>query len=62
MTAFDPQKIERPDPALPKYFAIVPLFTGPGFLVVFRPFFFKYETLRYGGREGAAGRGIATAT
>jgi putative membrane protein len=30
-----------------KYYALASLLTGPGFLVVFWPLFFKYETLRY---------------
>lgn len=47
MFAFDPHQIERPAPVLLKYFAIMSLLTGPGFLVVFWPLFFKYETLRY---------------
>lgn len=47
MSAFDPHQIERPAPVLLKYFAIMSLLTGPGFLVVFWPLFFKYETLRY---------------
>jgi putative membrane protein len=45
--AFDPHKIERPDSSLLKYYALISLLTGPGFLVMFLPLFFKYETLKY---------------
>jgi uncharacterized membrane protein YdbT with pleckstrin-like domain len=47
MQSFDPGRIERPDSSLLKYYALTALLTGPGFLVVFWPLFFKYETLRY---------------
>jgi uncharacterized protein len=47
MNAFDPRSLERPDPSLLKYYVIIALLTGPGFLVLFLPLFFKYETLRY---------------
>ena len=47
MNAFDPRRIERPDSSLLKYYVIMSLLTGPGFLVVFWPLFFKYETLKY---------------
>lgn len=45
--AFDPRQITRPDPALMRYYLIVSLLTGPGFLFAILPMFFKYETLRY---------------
>ena len=44
---FDPAKIERPVPALLKYYIITALLTGPLSVIVILPFFFKYETLRY---------------
>src|SRR5688572_3549361 len=44
---FDPAKIERPVPALLKYYVITALLTGPLSVIVILPFFFKYETLRY---------------
>ena len=47
MDAFDPFKIEQPDPSLLKYYAIMSLLTGPGVLVQFPRLFFKYETLKY---------------
>ncbi|HVW37668.1 MAG TPA: PH domain-containing protein [Pirellulales bacterium] len=43
----DPRQITRPDPALMKYYLIVSLLTGPGFVVAILPLWFKYETLRY---------------
>jgi uncharacterized membrane protein YdbT with pleckstrin-like domain len=47
MQSFDPCNIERPDSSLLKYYVITSLLTGPGFLVLFWPLFFKYETLKY---------------
>src|SRR5262249_48816903 len=47
MQSFDPRNIERPDSSLLKYYVITSLLTGPGFLVLFWPLFFKYETLKY---------------
>jgi uncharacterized protein len=44
---FNPGKLERPDPSLLKYYALISLLTGPGIVVVFLRLFFKYETLRY---------------
>lgn len=44
---FDPSQITRPAPALMKYYLIVSLLTGPGFLLLILPLFFRYETLRY---------------
>src|SRR5689334_12076392 len=44
---FNARQIERPDPSLLKYYIIMALLTGPGFVVLFLPMFFKYETLRY---------------
>lgn len=45
--AFEPSQIDRPDPVLLKYYAIVSLTSGPLFPVVFLPLFCKYATLRY---------------
>ena len=47
MESFNPSGLERPDSCLLKYYALICLLTGPGFLVGFWPLFFKYETLRY---------------
>ena len=48
MTAsFDPASIERPDPALLKYYTWVALLTLIGFPFAFLPLYFKYITLRY---------------
>jgi putative membrane protein len=47
MTPFDPTKIERPAPALLKYYIITALLTGPLSVLVILPLLFKYETLRY---------------
>jgi putative membrane protein len=47
MDSFNPSVLERPDSSLLKYYALICLLTGPGFLVGFWPLFFKYETLRY---------------
>src|SRR5262245_17936672 len=47
MKPFDPRQIERPDSSLLKYYVIMTLLTGPGFLILFWPLFFKYETLKY---------------
>jgi uncharacterized protein len=47
MDNFDPRQLQRPDSSLLKYYALMSLLTGPGFLVVFWPLLFKYETLRY---------------
>jgi putative membrane protein len=44
---FNAREIERPDPSLLKYYIIMALLTGPGFIVLFLPMFFKYETLKY---------------
>jgi putative membrane protein len=44
---FNPHNLERPHSSLLKYYVLMSLLTGPGFLVVFWPLFFKYETLRY---------------
>jgi putative membrane protein len=44
---FNPHQLERPHSSLLKYYVIMSLLTGPGFLVVFWPMLFKYETLRY---------------
>ena len=47
MDIFDPRKLQRPDSSLMKYYVLTSLLTGPGFLIVFWPLLFKYETLRY---------------
>jgi hypothetical protein len=47
MDSFNPRQLARPDPSLLKYYVLTSLLTGPGFLVVFWPLLFKYETLRY---------------
>jgi len=47
LSNFNPHNIERPDPSLLKYYMITALLTGPGFLVLALPLFFKYETLKY---------------
>jgi uncharacterized protein len=47
MESFDPGKIERPHQSLLKYYTIISILTGPGFLAQFPLLFFKYETLKY---------------
>jgi len=47
VVTFNAREIERPDPSLLKYYIIMALLTGPGFVVLFLPMFFKYETLKY---------------
>jgi putative membrane protein len=47
MEFLDARKIERPHPSLLKYYALISVLTGPGFLVEFPRLFFKYETLKY---------------
>ena len=47
MTTFDASRIERPDASLLKYYLIMALLTGPGFLFAAPPLYFKYHTLRY---------------
>ena len=47
MNNFNPRELEKPDPSLLKYYALMALLTGPGIVVMFWPLFFKYETLRY---------------
>jgi len=49
-TAFEEQKIlalERPHPALWKYYIITAVFTGPGIVFTLPYLFFRYHTLRY---------------
>lgn len=49
-TAFDEQKIlalERPHPALWKYYLICAVLTGPGIVFTLPYLFFRYHTLRY---------------
>jgi putative membrane protein len=46
----DAQKIfqlERPDPALFKYYVIRAILTGPGIIAAFPYLYFRYHTLRY---------------
>lgn len=48
--ALDEQKIlalERPHPALWKYYIITAIFTGPGIVFTLPYLFFRYHTLRY---------------
>ena len=45
--SFKPTAIDRPDPALLKYYALCALMSGPAFPFVFLPLYFKYHTLRY---------------
>jgi putative membrane protein len=47
MNNFNPRELEKPDPSLLRYYALMALLTGPGIIVMFWPLFFKYETLRY---------------
>lgn len=50
ITPLDEQKIltlERPHPALWKYYIIMAIFTGPGIVVTLPYLFFRYYTLRY---------------
>jgi len=49
-TAFEEKKIlalERPHPALWKYYIITAVFTGPGIVFTLPYLFFRYHTLRY---------------
>ena len=50
-------KIERPAPALMKYYVLVCLMTGPLFPILIVPSYFRYHTLRYRfDREGISMR------
>jgi membrane protein YdbS with pleckstrin-like domain len=50
-------KIERPAPALMKYYLLVCLLTGPLFVIFIIPSYFRYHTLRYRfDREGISMR------
>jgi len=50
-------KIERPAPALMKYYVLVCLLTGPLFFIFIIPSYFRYHTLRYRfDREGISMR------
>jgi putative membrane protein len=50
-------KIERPAPALMKYYLLVCLLTGPLFVIFIVPCYFRYHTLRYRfDREGISMR------
>src|SRR5215216_824781 len=40
-------KLERPDPALWRYYIIRAILTGPGVLITLPYLFFRYYTLRY---------------
>ncbi len=44
---FDPTAIERPDPALFRYYLWISLLTGPLTPLVLMPLWFRYLTLRY---------------
>lgn len=44
---FDPRPIDRPDPALLRYYLLVCLLSGPAFPIVVIPHILKYITLRY---------------
>jgi uncharacterized protein len=44
---FDPRQLERPDPALLRYYVVCSLFALVGFPFVFIPLWIRYETLRY---------------
>ncbi len=44
---FDPTNIERPDPALLRYYIYTALLTGPLTPIVLLPLWFRYYTLRY---------------
>lgn len=45
--AFDPYRIERPDPALFKYYVLSSLLSGPLIPLILAPLWFRYLTLRY---------------
>ena len=47
VTAEKVLKLERPDPALWKYYIICAIFTGPGIIVTLPYLYFRYHTLRY---------------
>lgn len=44
---FNPTTIDRPDPALLKYYVISSLLSGPFLPLVLLPLYFKYVTLKY---------------
>jgi putative membrane protein len=44
---FDPTHIDRPDPALLRYYIWIALLTGPLSPLVLAPLWFRYATLRY---------------
>ena len=46
-TAENVLKLERPDPALWKYYIICAIFTGPGIIITLPYLYFRYHTLRY---------------
>jgi putative membrane protein len=47
MKSFDPATIDRPDPALFRYYLAVSLLSGPLTPFVLLPLWFRYATLRY---------------
>ena len=50
-------RIERPAPALMKYYALMCLFTGPLYPIAIVPVYFRYHTMRYRfDREGISMR------
>lgn len=46
-SSFDHRSIERPDPALFRYYLFIALLTGPLTPLVFLPLWFRYISLRY---------------
>lgn len=46
-TAFDPTRIQRPDPRLLHYYVYCALLTGPFFPITLLPLWLRYVTLRY---------------
>ena len=44
---FSPASIDRPDPALLKYYVVSSLLSGPFLPIVLLPLYFKYVTLKY---------------
>jgi len=46
-TDFDPSTIQRPDPALLRYYFLLSLLSGPLFPFTFLPLLFKFQTLQY---------------
>lgn len=46
-SAFDPYKIEKPDPCLFRYYVFTSMLSGPFMPIVLLPLYFRYITLRY---------------